>query len=78
MRKKKLMTMKVAITMRRMTIKVDDNRRMTIKRRKRMIMNRMMMKGRKRMTVKKRMTMKRRMTIKRRMTKYIYRSLVSH
>jgi hypothetical protein len=35
---------------------------MTMKRRKRMTMNRTTMKGRKRMTVKKRMTMKRRMT----------------
>jgi hypothetical protein len=66
------MTIKVAITMRRMTMKVDDNRKMTMKRRKRMTINRTTMKGRKRMTVKKRMTMKRRMT------KYIYGSLVSH
>jgi hypothetical protein len=72
------MTIKVAITMRRMTMKVDDNRRMTIKRRKRMTINKTTMKGRKRMTIKKRMTMKRRMTIKRRMTKYIYKSLMSH
>jgi hypothetical protein len=40
------MTMKVAITI----------RRMTMKRRKRMTMNRTTMKGRKRMTMKRRMT----------------------
>jgi hypothetical protein len=53
---------------------------MTIKRRKRMTINRTTIKGKKRMTVKKRMTIKRRITIKRKMTKYIYcsrsRSLV--